>query len=453
MSNIIDRRPHHKKRIACLKKELTGNTKRIRVKKKSISNLFRYSDRSKEAEARIVDLGAFNKPLYLDTKEQTLDVQGLTTYEDIATFTLKHGFLPTINPELKHITVGGATVGIGIESNCHRYGFVHDGVLEAEVLLPDGRIVVCSPDNEYADLFHGLPNSYGTLGYILRVKLKLYPAKPYVDLETHHFTTVEDFMAAMKEAAENDTADYIESMIYADDSLHLTLGTLSDTPHYTLETIYGTTPFYKKISTQGNISLPIKEYLFRYDPDWFWNVPETPLYTFFRMIAPPSIRNSAFYSRYASLLQRIGALLPFKQGEKDQEKLIQDWEVPWEHANALMHYALENVDVKGKPWLATAIKTPGTATCYPMRKNTLYFNLGFYGFARKTPGEEPFHSTRLMDAFTFSHSGIKMLYSTSFLDKSTFERVYGGALCTALKEKYDPQYLAPTVYDKTVQGV
>ena len=30
-------------------------------------------------------------------------------------------------PELKHITVGGATVGIGIESTCFRYGFVPKG--------------------------------------------------------------------------------------------------------------------------------------------------------------------------------------------------------------------------------------------------------------------------------------------------------------------------------------
>ena len=49
---------------------------------------------------------------------------------------------------------------------------MHDGLLEAEVLLPDGKIISCDRYNQYSDLFHALPNSYGTLGYILKAKIK-----------------------------------------------------------------------------------------------------------------------------------------------------------------------------------------------------------------------------------------------------------------------------------------
>ena len=89
-----------------------------------------------------------------------MDVEGLATYESMVTYCLAAGFLPTVVPELKPITIAGATVGIGIESSCYRSGFVHDGLIEADVLLPDGRIVTCREDNEYADLFYALPNSY-----------------------------------------------------------------------------------------------------------------------------------------------------------------------------------------------------------------------------------------------------------------------------------------------------
>ena len=38
------------------------------------------------------------------------------------------------------------------------------------------------PTNEHSDLFFGFPNSYGTLGYALRVKARAFPAKKYVAL-------------------------------------------------------------------------------------------------------------------------------------------------------------------------------------------------------------------------------------------------------------------------------
>ena len=160
---------------------------RFRVRKGSSSNLFRYGPRQQRG-ASTISLADFNHVLSLDANAATVETEGLVTYEKLVAETLAHGFLPTVSPELKHITVAGAIVGIGIESTCFRYGFVHDGLLEADVLLSDGRVVTCSADNEYADLFHGLPNSYGTLGYILRARLRLIPAQPFVRIENRRIT-------------------------------------------------------------------------------------------------------------------------------------------------------------------------------------------------------------------------------------------------------------------------
>ena len=451
MDTIVDRRPQYKKLAENLEKELVGNTKRIRVKKKTISNLWRYDGRE-ETDSREVDLSAFDQPLYLDPQEKTLEVSGLTTYETIVNFTLPLGFLPTITPELKHITIGGATVGIGIESNCHRYGFVHDGVLEADVLLPNGTIVTVTPKNEYADLFHALPNSYGTLGYILRAKIRLYEAKPYVRLETKHFTSVKPFIDAMEKASHDQSVEYVETLAYTKDDLHLTLGTLTDEPE-NLISIYDVTPYYKQTGLHSVVSLPTKEYMFRFDPELFWNIPENWFYNLFRRIAPRSFRNSAFYNRYTALRARLLNMLGQDPEDRTKEKLIQDWEVPWEHAAALLTFALEHVDLDGKPWIATSIKTPGNATCYPLKRDMLYFNLGFYGFVSKKSGQEPYHETKIMDEFTFAHEGVKMLYSSTFVSEEAFGRIFGGEDCNRVKDKYDPNHLAPTLYEKTVKVV
>src|SRR5690606_32389179 len=141
----------------------------LQLAKSTISNLFRYQPR--ETATKRISLGEFSSVIALDADARTLDVEGLATFETVAGYALARGFVPLVVPELKHIAVGGATVGIGIESACFRNGFVHGGLLEADVLLPSGRIVTASPANEHADLFAALPNSYGTLGYILRARL------------------------------------------------------------------------------------------------------------------------------------------------------------------------------------------------------------------------------------------------------------------------------------------
>jgi hypothetical protein len=445
----MDLRENHKQSLKQLEQHLAGNTQPLRIKKKTISNLFRYDGRIHD-NRREIDLSEFDKPLYLDVKSQTLEVQGLTTFERIVDFVLPKGFLPMITPELKHITIGGATVGIGIEANSYKFGFVHNSLLEADVLLPDGHIITCTADNKYADLFHGLPNSYGTLGYILRVKIKLRRIKPFVTLRTERYDTPKKFLTALKKASEDPKNDAVESLVYSEKELYLT--TARETDHAEDEaTIYGSTIFYKMISRPGQFSLPIKEYTFRYDPEWFWNVPESPMFQLFRKLAPRVLRNSAFYTHYSKRASK----LPFINVEaKDTklEQLIQDWEVPWRHAEALLNTVLTTADLNGKPIAVVLVNVPKSATCYPLKAKQLYFNIGSYSFVKKNPSQQPYAATKRIDAFCFNHDGIKMLYSTSFVNEPEFNRIYNGKAYATLKKKYDPKGFVPTLYEKAVRG-
>jgi hypothetical protein len=56
-----------------------------------------------------------------------------------------------------------------------------------------------------------------------------------------------------------------------------------------------------------------------------------------------------------------------------------------------------------------------------------------------------------MDDFCFGHGGIKMLYSSTFLDRAEFDRIYNGEAYGKLKSKYDPKQLQPSLYDKAVR--
>src|SRR5574340_1186837 len=132
--------PDHAERLAALRAALpaaVGGGAPLGLAKRT-SNLFR--DRDAAARARLA-LSAFSHVLAVDAARGWVDVEALATYEAL------------------------------VDATPFRHGLVHDTMQELDVLLADGRVVHCTPDNEHAALFFGFPNSYGTLGYALRLRL------------------------------------------------------------------------------------------------------------------------------------------------------------------------------------------------------------------------------------------------------------------------------------------
>jgi FAD/FMN-containing dehydrogenase len=427
-----------------LRRQLLIARGQLRLEKSTVSNLFRYQAR--RTTARGLRLGHFNQVIAIDQAARTLDTEGLATFETVVACCLPGGFLPLVTPELKHITVGGATVGIGIESSGFRHGFVHDALIEAEVLLPGGDIVICTADNEYADLFHALPNSYGTLGYILRARLRLLPALPYVHLQIGRFDSTSAYLDGMRAATARGDVDFIEGLFFGDRRFYLVIGRFTGrVPR--ADDILRRNVYYRLIESRQDIYLATADYIFRYDPDWFWNLPETAFYGLFRRLAPKRWRNSGFYTRFVALKRRAPSLLPDGAALRT-EPLIQDWEVPWDAAGELIEFCLREVSLDGRPWAVVPIRAGKQPTLYPLRAGELYLNLGCYCHVRRQPGREPYHDTLAMDRKCFELGGIKMLYSSTFLDEPEFDARFNGAAYRLLKKKYDPHGLAPRLYDK-----
>ena len=162
MSDAPERHAARRDRLAARLREGGG---RVGLGKET-SNLFR--DRAGPQRRRL-DVRDFREVLRVDPAAGIVEAEGMASYEELVADCLPRGVMPAVVPQLKTITLGGAVAGVGIEASSHRYGLVHESALELEVLTGDGQIVVCRPDNEHADLFYALPNSYGTLGYALRV--------------------------------------------------------------------------------------------------------------------------------------------------------------------------------------------------------------------------------------------------------------------------------------------
>ncbi|MDQ1599680.1 MAG: hypothetical protein QOD68_1154, partial [Actinomycetota bacterium] len=165
----------------------------VRLAKRT-SNLFRPRDRT---AAPGLDVAGLDSVLSVDPVARTADVQAMTTYEKLLDATLAHGLMPAVVPQLKTITIGGAVTGLGIEASSFRNGLPHESVREIEVLTGDGQLVVADPEGPDADLFRAFPNSYGTLGYALRLVIDLEPVHPFVRLRHVRFHDLDELTAAI----------------------------------------------------------------------------------------------------------------------------------------------------------------------------------------------------------------------------------------------------------------
>jgi FAD/FMN-containing dehydrogenase len=419
----------------------------VRLSKKT-SNLFR--DRAGRPH-RTLDVRALASVLEVDRDNGWVDTEGMATYEALTDACLAAGLMPAVVPELKTITVGGAVAGVGIEASSHRYGLVHETALELEVLTGDGRILLCTPSNEHADLYFGFPNSYGTLGYAVRVKARAVPVQPYVRVEHVPFGSAEACFAAMARHCRDEDPDFVEATAFAPDRLYLTLGRFAvEAPHasdYGYERIY-----YRSIPERREDWLAVRDFVWRWDTDWFWcsrNVfAQQPLV---RKLYGRARLGSRTYTKIMRWNSRIGltGLLDRVRG-LHSESVIQDVDVPLAAAADFFRFYAREIAL-WPLWLCPI--GPGSNaprySLYPMRREP-YVNFGFWDVIRTRLPHEPGHFVRKIERQVAALGGIKSLYSDSYYPEDEFRTTYGGEAYRALKAKYDPAGVFPDLYAKCV---
>ncbi|HWI37378.1 MAG TPA: FAD-binding oxidoreductase [Burkholderiales bacterium] len=380
-----------------------------------------------------------------------VDTEGMIAYEDLTRACLAQGVMPAVVPQLKTITLGGAVAGVGIESSSCKYGLVHDTMLELDVLLGDGRVVTCTADNEHSDLFFGFPNSYGTLGYALRVKARTVPVRKYVRLEHLPFQSGEKFFAAMGERLRAGEADFIDGTVFSPREMYLTLGRFTDTAPWTSDYTYQRI-YYRSIREKREDYLSAHDYIWRWDTDWFWcskNVfAQNPL---IRRLYGRERLGSRTYTKIMRWNSRVGIT---KKIEKvfglHSESVIQDVDIPLARAAEFLEFYGKEIQLW--PMWTCPIgpqKHSGRFSLYPVR-DEWYVNFGFWDVKRTKEAHPAGHFNRLIERKVVELGGIKSLYSDSFFTPGEFKAYYGGDAYRALKAKYDPQGAFPQLYEKCV---
>jgi len=422
---------------------------------KPTSNLFRF----REPPGRTaLDVSAFSDVIEVDPVAGIADVGGMTTYEHLVDATLPHGLIPHVVPQLKTITLGGAVAGLGIESTSFRNGMPHESVLEMDILTPDGDIVLAAPDNEHRELFRGFPNSYGTLGYALRLRIELERVKPFVRLRHVRFADAAATAAAIEEICASRTyrdeqVDFIDGVMFDAGELYLTLASYVDTAvapsDYTGQHIY-----YKSLRDRATDHLSVRDYLWRWDTDWFWCSEALGVqHPVVRRLWPRKYLRSDVYRKVVALDRRyeLSARVDKLRRQPPREPVIQDVEIPVERLAEFLDFF--NRDIGISPvWLCPLrLREHEGWPLYPMKPDRLYVNVGFWATVALGPGEKAGHHNRLIESKVTELGGHKSLYSDSYFDEDEFWLAYDGETYRKLKATYDPNGRVPDLYAKCVR--
>lgn len=430
---------------------------------KRTSNLFR----PRETTTAGLDVSGLAGVLSVDVEQQTADVQGMCTYEDLVDATLPFGLIPYVVPQLRTITLGGAVTGLGIESTSFRNGLPHESVLEMDVFTGAGEVVTATPLNEHADLFATFPNSYGSLGYATRLRIQLEKVPPYVALRHVRLEDTFALQEAISTIAETgewrgEKVDAMDGTAFEPGEYYLTLARWTDTAttqpsDYTRQKIY-----WRSVQERETDLLTTYDYLWRWDTDWFWcSQAFGAQHPLLRRVWPRRYRRSDAYHRLVGLDRRFDLMnrLDRRAGRPQRERVIQDVEVPVERLGEFLEWFDKAVGMR-PVWLCPlrlrAASSPAGDQerpwpSYPLTAGQTYVNVGFWGAVPVGPEAPEGPLNRAIEHEVAALDGHKSLYSESFYDVETFDRLYDGPNLAAVKGRYDPDDRLTTLYDKAVR--
>jgi FAD/FMN-containing dehydrogenase len=422
----------------------------VRLAKRT-SNLFR-----PRAEASYgLDVSGLDGVVEVDG--DVAQVQGMCTYEHLVEATLPHGRIPLVVPQLRTITLGGAVTGLGIEATSFRNGLPHESVLEMDVLTGSGGVVTTKPGD---DLFDAFPNSYGSLGYATRLAIELERVPAHVALRHVPFDSAEGLTEAVAQVVaerswQGEAVDALDGVAFAPGDLRLTMARWTSEPGPTSD-YTGRQVYWRSVHERSTDRLTMRDYLWRWDTDWFWCSrafgAQHPLV---RRAWPRRLRRSDVYWRLVGLDRRwrLGDRLDRRAGRPQAERVVQDVEIPVERLAEFLTWF--DAEVGMRPvWLCPLRLRRQDAErpwpTYPLTRGTTYVNVGFWGSVGVGPEAPQWPRNRAIERRVTELGGHKSLYSDAFYDRETFDALYDGAHLAEVKRRHDPDDRLTGLYDKAV---
>jgi FAD/FMN-containing dehydrogenase len=251
--------------------------------------------------------------------------------------------------------------------------------------------------------------------------------------------------------------DFVDGVVFSAEESYLTLGTWANeapsVSDYTGQEIY-----YRSIQQKPVDHLTARDYLWRWDTDWFWcsrafGVQNPRV----RRLWPKRYLRSDAYSRLIRFENQHhwAAKWDARRGRPARERVVQDVEIPIGRTADFLRWFLREVPIE-PIWLCPlALRdTAGSRRgwpLYPLEPGATYVNVGFWSTVAIDPDGADGDVNRAIERQVRDLGGHKSLYSDSYYDEDEFWSLYGGETYTQTKKTYDPDNRLPGLYDKAVR--
>lgn len=385
-----------------------------------------------------LDLSDLDELLEIDADARTCTAEPGLTFDALVRATLPHGLLPTVVPELRTITVGGAIAGCSLESMSFEHGGFHDSCLEYEVVTARGDVLRATPDNDESLLFQMMHGSFGTLGVLTRVKFKLVPARSFVHVRYERYSTLADYLAAIRRHCAERDVDFMDGMIHSPTELILSVGDFVDEAPYH-NSYDWMKVYYRSTRERTEDYLRTPDYLFRYDHGVTNVHPKSALG---RLLFGPFMHSDR-------LLRLAGTFRRFLT--TDRPRVTVDLFIPAAGVEQFMALYRERVGFYPIWCVPYRVPKPYAWLSKEMVANIhedLFLDLAIYGM-EQPPGRNVYKE--LEDELQAVH-GVKTLISYNYYDRETFWRIFNRENWEAVKRRTDPTNIFRDLYSKTCRA-
>jgi len=374
-----------------------------------------YKDRMYRVNVDLPDI------LEISETDMTVTVEPAVTIGFLNIVLVNSGFTLPIVPELDTLTIGGLIMGGGIESTSHKYGLFHKLSVEYEIVTADGECVIAT-EEENSDLFKAVPMSYGTLGFLASVKLRIIKYKPFIKLDYFPTYSLDETTDVLdRETRRGQGNDSVEGIAFTKDKAVIMTGTFVE--EHEVES--------NKINNMG---LWYKPWFYHYVEGFLQKGPSTeyvPTLAFHQRHNKPTFWLSHIWVPWASNpIARLltGWILPMNQqilqlvketflgGDFEDNFVLQDFILPIKHIKAAVEF---NHTVTGiyPLWMVPA--QLDTA-----QEDTIFVDLGVYGFSTIPSFAGRDQTLRLFERFTLEHRGYQALYAETLMSREEFLEMF-----------------------------
>lgn len=398
--------------------------------------------------------------LSIDEEGQTVRVEPLASMGQISRSLIARGWILPVVPELDDLTVGGLIMGFGVETSSHKHGLFQYICVSFDLVTAEGTLLHCSA-TENTELFHLIPWSHGTLGFLVAAELKIIPAKKYVKVAYYPKTQLDDLIEAFDSASRNtEDNEYVEALTYSRHQGVVMIGNLADEPGADgpVNPIgrWYKPWFYKHVEAILNGGkdvveyIPLRHYLHRHTRSYFWAMEEiitfgnNPLFRFLLGWAlPPRIE-----------------LLKYTETEttrrlREKHHVVQDMLMPMALLKKSLEYFDDHFDLYPL-WLSPMAVFDNAAhlgLVHPFNtpsgeRDPMYVDIGAYG----TPKKANFDGRKalpLLEEFVIDHQGYQALYAKTLLSEENFRKMFDHSAYDRLRDNlpYCKQAFGE-IYDK-----